>query len=291
MPGHGSRRPGAGRGRRTGPPPRRAVVPILRVVAEPSVDDLRRHRDRLEGQDARTRSLCAGRPDLAAVRIALLDVEKTIHRDGWDQPPRMFFVRRHERSGRVSSVSFPLLSREIQARLDRGERPATALAVVAGVTEYMRAVVDGLADPEPADVPVDLRALLGRRPGDDLFDCGAGHRFFGIGFATEAWTTASEGVEASRVNREMAMQGRLDEHPDRIEVRVVYLYPRDGWAWQVTRLRGTRTAAFPRACIAHEPDSEVHVTGRIPEALSRICNAIASDAVPIRHDRSRDLDL
>ncbi|EWM19675.1 hypothetical protein KUTG_09979 [Kutzneria sp. 744] len=47
------------------------------------------------------------------------------------------------------------------------------------------------------------------------------------------------------------------------------------------RARRTPTIALPRHCIVFHRDNDYRVIGGVPHALTRICNAIASNPVPI----------
>jgi len=56
---------------------------------------------------------------------------------------------------------------------------------------------------------------------------------------------------------------------------------RDGWVWRVTRYRQPPEGVPTRSCVATNPENDLHIAGTVPNAMTRMCNAIASNPVPV----------
>lgn len=236
----------------------------------------------MDAAAAETQQLCDAQPEQQAVRTALLRAEKTIHQAGWDAPPELFLLYRHTKTGRVRYDRHDVFTRII---INAPMRSADVLDGIALAVEFVRAQAMGSArSPVVDDAPPFIRQYLRRarmNPRGDLFGGGdLRWRFFGIGFVSEAWIV----LNMDDTTQEAARSHTIYRHPNRIEMRQLYLAARDGWNWEVRRLRRTSTIAVPRHCIATNHDSNTRVVGSIPHALTRMCNAIASNSVPVMPD-------
>jgi len=247
----------------------------------------------MDSGSAQALRLCAGQPDQAHVRKALLAVEKQIHvTEGWDAPLRLFFLRKHLRSGRVSYTPFDKFTNLIhELCATRGARPPDALEYLADIIEQVRTWVDsGATEPTFAGKPIHsaevaeiFAGFMSRcRPREDMFSCVPGQEFHGVGFVMEGWQVFAEDLPEEKAVEALADDHRLHTHPRRMESRQIHFFARDGWAWDVIRVRHTDTVKLPRYCIAHNPESDMQFGGVITVAMSRICNGIASNPVPIR---------
>lgn len=239
--------------------------------------------EKMDAESARTQKLCTDQPDQAQVRTALLRAEKQIHQeaDGWDAPPKVFFLQQNTKSGRIRYTEFEKFSAML---VDQPGRPPQILEKLAQVAEFIRAQAQASADeldPRVRDMPPEFRTMMDsarRQPDADLFDVSGAHwRFHGVGLATEAWLV----LKPDSLTNIMAENHQLHAHPERIEIREVYYAARDGWMWEVMRLRRTPTIAVPRHCIVLHHDNDYRVVGTVPDALTRMCNAIASNPVRV----------
>lgn len=238
------------------------------------------------------------------MRRALLALEKDVHvNEGWDAPPRVFVLVRNQHSGRVSTVVLQQLSAAILAP---DEPPPRVLDALVPVAEWVREVRnwydiaqdDGaphLAPPEPPRnaryFHEAFRSIAPTRAEGDLFDFGIGQEFHGFGFLLETWWTS---IKADLDNPEeravaaeaadLAAKRELYKHPMRIETRQIEYSGRDGLSWSLQRPRRTAGIAVPRACYVHTNEDDFRLSGTIIEATTRICNAIASNPVPVRKD-------
>jgi hypothetical protein len=239
---------------------------------------------------ARTQKLCTDQPQQAAVRTALLRAEKQVHQEhGWDGPPKVFFLQQHAKTGRIRYTEFEKFSLMLVALPGR---PTDILAKLASVTEFTRAqahVAEDELDPLMRDLPPEFHAMMERarrNPDADLFDCSGEHwHFHGVGVIIEAWMV----LDPSPETQTMAHNRQLHTHPERIEIRELYYAARDGWMWDLTRLRRTPTIAVPRHCVVLHHDNDHRVVGTVPHALTRMCNAISSNPVriaPATHPRT-----
>ena len=224
-------------------------------------------------------------PELSGTAAALLRMERLMHKDGWEMAPHLFFLRRHMRSGRVDGRVSTRLTSVLHHHCALGAPPAQALTAVAEICQYGRDYVDHhVGGMDNTDLPplspssaTLLDNLLRALPSDgDMLDCGTGHRFDGVGFATIAYATAAnpDAMNAARV-------GLLHAHPDRVEVRQICYMARDGWSFEVVRARSDGEVRMPRYCIPANPD-DTDVVGTVPQAVSRLCNALVGNPVPIR---------
>lgn len=226
-------------------------------------------------------------PELRGTAATLLRLERHMHRamGGWEMAPHLFFLRRHMRSGRLVAEHSSAFTAMLHHHCMQGDPPAVALAMVALVAERSRAHyharATGVADPDlPALAPEAVAALdkliRALPPGGDMIGCDIGYRFDGVGFATIAYMAVadSDAMHAAR-------DGRLHDHPDRTEMRQICYMARDGWSFEVSRVRTRGEVEMPRYCIPTNPD-DTDVTGTVPQAVSRLCNALANNPVPIR---------
>ncbi|HET6285740.1 MAG TPA: hypothetical protein VFG15_03180 [Amycolatopsis sp.] len=252
------------------------------MVAGPHrVDTLAEYAEKMDAQAARTRKLCTDQPQQQDVRTALLRAEKDIHQHGWDMPPTVFFLQQNLHTGRIRYTEFERFSRLLE---ELPGRHPDVLDRLADIAEFMRRQAHvPVAELDPAvqwlpptfrDMVVKLRA----NPTADLFDVSGRHwRFHGVGMAYEGWMV----LDVDDATEELARSHKLHSHPERIEVREVHYAARDGWIWEVTRLRRTPSIAVPRHCIALHRDNDYSVVGGIPHSLTRMCNAITSNPVPV----------
>lgn len=241
--------------------------------------------DRIQVMDAaaaRTQRLCSDQPLQAEVRRVLLSAEKTLHEDGWDRPPKIFHLQLNDRTGRVRFTEFEKFSRLLIGFPNL--RPPDALGVLTRVTEYIRAQVQAPAaglDDVIRDLPPEMRVLFMRARGNpdaDLFGGGGRDwRFLGVGMAFEGWTV----IEHDSSIEELARNHRLYTHPDRVEMRQIFYVARDGLSWDVQRLRHAPPGHPSRYCVILNQENNLHLAGSIPHMLSRMCNAIASNPVPV----------
>lgn len=241
--------------------------------------------DLIDTWNAETQRLCTEQPEQAGVRHALLAAEKRCHDKGWDGPPDVFYLARHPRTGKVRYRRFDKWSTML---VDLAARPRDVLAVLAEVAEMTRAAVSHHVYPGDLDGPVGVvaAALLdsfsrGADPDGDLFT-GSHDIFHGIGFTTEAWLVMGGNSLADRKYIDALAQSRqLHSHPDRREIRSVLYAARDGYFWDVQRFRRVPDLALPRFVRVRTQDDEGPTAGSVPRSLTRMCNAIASNPVPL----------
>lgn len=233
--------------------------------------------------NARTRQLCTEQPDQQPVHTALLHLEKGAETAGWDTDPRLFTLRRHADTGVLRSVDMPILSEQL--RLAPGSTSDVLLGLATAM-EFVRAQAE--LPPEArkagtegfvAGVGVEPGATLA--PDADMLGDSEGWAFLGAGLVTEAWAVLQTGNRADdRAVDAFHAERRLKDHPLRIEARQVFYCGRDGLMWQLERLRATtEVPASPRRTTIHHHDADL--TGDLPHGLSRLCNAMAGNPVPI----------
>lgn len=182
---------------------------------------------------------------------------------GWDGPPTLFFLREHIHTRRVQRASFPVLT-EMLREQSGASTPAETLIRLAHVTEVMRDRVDGKNDPtwpEILNVGGSVPWRTGRE--GDLLDAGPRHRFHGVGFTSAGWMGPPDG--------------------ERVEAHNAYYAGRDGWAIEVWRIHGNAEVPGARYSIPSTPDGS-GALGTVPQAMTRLCNAIAANPVPVRPD-------
>lgn len=255
-----------------------------------SIETLQKFLDHITEQNVRTEGLCAQHPEMAAVRDLLLATEKDVHvGEGWDSRPRLFLLRRHDHSGRLSTMPLPALNKLMR---EHDGRPPEALEYFARMFESVRSVVDGdspnalvggIRGGDGQDFFQLFRMVRGRR-GEDLLSCGSGQTFLGVGFLMEGWMASPAPGEDPAFLRKAAAQHQIHARADRMEMRQIHYSGRDGVTWDVMRVRAVDGFTFPRMVIAHTEDDR-WATGGVPESVSRMCNAIASNPVPIIIDR------
>lgn len=201
-------------------------------------------------------------PTLRATADTLLREEKRLHvQGGWDAAPTLFFLREHVRSGWLRHVGFSMLTGLLHQST---VAPPEALARLAHTTELIRRRANGEYDPSwPAMLEPPLPWATG--PGEDLYPCGCGYRFHGLGFTSIG-------------------TGRSLDGPGPMPLTVHHLYyvGRDGWAFEVWRTRATGGVPGGRYCVPSLPDGIDNTGGTVPESLTRLCNAIAANPVPVR---------
>jgi hypothetical protein len=253
--------------------------------------------ERFDSAEARTRLLCQQQPEQTQVRKVLLALEKDVHlNEGWDAPVRVFVLLRNRHSRRVSALVLRALSDAIMAAPTHKPRALDAFADVAVWLRQLRDGGDVDAAPPNADFFREaIASIAPMRDTGDLFDFGLGQEFHGFGFLMEAWMTNlqfdpddPEEVALAVRAAELMKSGELSTHPMSIEVRQIEYSARDGWSWAVMRPRRTATIAVPRACYVHTDEDDFRFSGTVIEATTRICNALASNTVPVRRDLSEE---
>jgi hypothetical protein len=237
---------------------------------------------------ARTERLCAGQPTQDRVRAALLEAEEVADETGgWGMPPVLFFLRRENSTSEVEVEPLMVLSRLIAFASDR---PSVALERLADRSEWVRHQVQL---PEE-QLHSYLRGLdaheaewfdhVRRQPVEDLlaFDIQPGWTFHGLGLICENWfAQVPDDPDAATIFYDMARKGMLRRRPDSVLTRRIDYVGRDGWMWEVSRFRPTGDITIPRYCVVRNHDSSAPIFGTVPHALSRMCNAFASNPVPI----------
>jgi hypothetical protein len=248
----------------------------------PDSHHLALYQERIDVAEGRLRRLCAEQPELARVRATLIGLEKSVHiTEGWDAAPRLFILCRHEFSGRISHVPAENLTQAIHDWIAHGGISyPKALDLLSVAMERVRHEIDpNSADPGPLEHighSPRLTAFLDAMrsvPHADLFRHGPGQVFHGVGSLMEGWFAPVGPDQAERVG--------LEAVPHRFENRSVFYAARDGFMWEVIRFRRRADGVtLPRHCRVYDPDDPLG--GTITEALSRICNALAGNPVPIR---------
>lgn len=207
-------------------------------------------------------TLCASDPLHARTRLMLLKMERSGHRLGWDNRNfmRIFQVEYHPGKKQVKCVDrCPLTDVLDYGCIHNGGDVGYGFQFLADHTENVEAGrFDHLTPP-------GLREALTRRTADgDLWEGSEpSWKFYGYGFAHEAW----------RAPIDDGMDCEPKDHPDRVEARAVWLAARDGLFWTAVRNRGG------------EPFVSVYlpekVTGRVPNAMSRLTKLVAGNPVPV----------
>jgi hypothetical protein len=100
----------------------------------------------------------------------------------------------------------------------------------------------------------------------------------------EAWLVLGGGSD-SLADRKyidaLARSRQLHSHPDRREMRSVLYAARDGYFWDVQRIRRQPDLALPRFVRVRTQDDDDATAGSVPRSLTRMCNAIANNSVPL----------
>jgi hypothetical protein len=209
--------------------------------------------------NAETQRLCSEQPEQAAVRQALLHAEKRTHERGWDGPPEVFTLGRHR-----GKVHYSRQDEFTSMVRDLPQRPPATLEAIAAIMEAARteATQGGMTD--------------------DLITNRQGAVFQGIGFMFEGWMVlGTDSVAANKYTDALAKEHLLKTHPDRREVRIVSYAARDGYVWDVQRFRRQPDLALPRYTRVLTQDDDDPTAGSVPRSLTRMCNAIASNPVPL----------
>jgi hypothetical protein len=206
---------------------------------------------------ARTEELCAATPLHAGIRRAALRLEARGDRAGWDAPANVATVHTFEHHPATGQV---------RSRVSRGAQ----LVLLAGLEGF-----DG--DPGAALIHLaDVFEVVNRQYGPASGASPDGFEFYGYGFSSEGWATPP-GAAADAAAVAAAERHELHLYPGRIEIRQVHLAGRDGLFWWVLRERGG-----PAKVVAALPESPLWAqTGRIPNALARMTNALAGSHAPV----------
>lgn len=212
-----------------------------------------------------TEELCQRQPLAARTRVALLRLEKEVHRAGWDSPASLPTILRFERH-RTKHFVKAMESEPLTACLTLAYTRHTdgdvgkAMELLAWVTERGREAFSYLGVPLDEDV---MRS-----------DGGPGWEFYGYGLRMEGWTLPALGLDAVP---EAVREKRIHEHPDRVETRMVYLVARDGLSWSLVR----RRRMPPVECVVTRPEGQFEQLGLVVNALGRMTNAAAGNPVPV----------
>lgn len=212
--------------------------------------------------DELTERMCRESPRNAALRAILLHHEAAAHESGWDgdwaAPVLSTLVSEPYHLGLGLGVH--VNTADVRRWLAQSRDLSEALGTLADIYEKVRAEGDGDEGP-PAD---DEDMLTGPLPG---------WKIVGYALGWELWEVHAPRDE---IPVEMARAKRLYTHPDRIEVRRMMIYTRDGVLWSCRRARGEEPTV--RAYPAEYFDLQ---RGGVPNALSRMLNAVAGEPVPI----------
>lgn len=237
-----------------------------------------------------TEQLCTLQPGQDRVRTALLDAEQRIHHgfDWGEAPPLLFFLRRQDTTSEVKFEPLSLLSRWF---VETPAPPSAVLERLADVCEWVRQqaqlpedqtdrpYLDSLS-PDATECFDQIR----QQPDADLFsfDIEPGWTFQGLGLISETWfAPVPRDPDAAAVFRDMARKGMLHQRSDSVLTRQTDYVARDGWVWKISRFCHTGDIDIPTYCVArtHDTNSPL-ISGTVPNALSRLCNALASNQVP-----------
>lgn len=215
----------------------------------------------IDDWNARTQRLCTDQPKQADVRRLLLAAEKAAHERGWDGPPAVFLLGGHPRSNKLH---YHHLDEFTDMVIDSPQRPPDVLELLAGALERARVTA--------AESGLDIDLITGSR----------GEVFHGIGFMTEGWMVlGTDNTADLKYIDALARSHLLKTHPGRREVRMVTYAGRDGYRWDVQRLRRYPDLALPRFVKVHTQDDDDVTAGSVPRSLTRMCNAIANNPVPL----------
>lgn len=238
----------------------------------------------------RTDAYCAARPQAAAIRALLLDLERRAHATGWDGPdsrPRLFQVDVPDRpdpagaaGGLVQCSWCDWFTSCVKLLCDtNGGNVGAAMTRLAEVSEagaqIMRTgtVPEGWEDAGGLDLAGQYPALVAAgQTGQDLGRGGRGWRLFGYGFRAEFWTSIGDIPGA----RESAHRHELHTFAHRQEARMLFLACRDGLIWTATRVRGGRPLV-----VMQLPEADDGHRGLIVNSLSRMVRAVVNNPVPV----------
>lgn len=222
--------------------------------------------------EAATARRCDTDPNFLGIYRMLEKVEGDAHRRQWNHP---------DNTGTLFQVI-----RAPRPRTDVALNAVAAAGVGAswlqGGFERFCRTRDGNVGAALLDVAVVCEYLRKEADKDDYHGDleGApleGFETYGIGLLNEVWAVeqqAASGAEAEAIVR--ARGRRPTDHPNRQEMRMLWLAGRDGIMWHAVRRRGEQLRIA-----AELPDSdEPHQVGDIVHALSRITNALVSNPVP-----------
>lgn len=197
---------------------------------------------------AATEELCKGQSSAARTRHTLLKIEKSQQRAGWGRPVTLFRVERHPHKGFVAArvdQQITRLLRQSAARMndDIGQALQYLVHLVIQAREEMEKLGDVL-------------------PGTDLFGgVRVGHRVDGFALCVEV--TAYDEYE----------------HPPKgfSDARLVQFVARDGFSWNVVRLRDQQPAV-----VAAGLEDEAEILGQTANALERLISAVSPAPFPKR---------
>jgi hypothetical protein len=233
----------------------------------------------------RTDQLCARDHKLAAIRKALVELERKAHATGWDGPdsrPSLFQLSVRDTQpvtlGCVVASPLPVLNETVRTVMEctNGHLPTAMDFIARGAIE-----ISDIAQGKPIDMgmPNDVRhhveAIRERHGrGRALADVPRGFDFYGYGLRSEAWMI--DGHRDNETDLAMARNRQLHRHPRRREMRVVAFVGSDGLCWQVQRIRGEH----PFSCMFRAED-DLHHRGAIYHNLSIMVNACGTTTIPI----------
>lgn len=220
-----------------------------------------------------TAELCEHDPRAATLCQSLLSAEAEGEKAGWNSKlalPHLFRLESNPDTGDVMLRLFQTFNTQIYTRIVAMQAsPYQALLPYALAFEHSRR--EGIV--LNARIGVGMEAPP---EGHDLFGGSEeGFVFTGIGMRAESWKVTATADDKD--TQAAARAGKLDEHPERQDVRNVRFVHRDGTVWTIERVRGE---AVPEVLVVRQGD-EMWPQGQIMNVLSRMCNAVAGNDVPI----------
>jgi len=183
---------------------------------------------------------------------ALWHIDNEMEEIGWDQDAMLFAVMIH----RVDDFGPLGLPGALGGVINLMPFPAWELALAGA--------------PSPTDALGFMAGMVGLAPKPMREVTFPPDEFYGLAFATEAWILRPpmDGQELSPSAIEAMQSGSISEHPDRVEVRLIYCLPKDGGAPAVL--------SHERDGIVEALDDTVTIGGAIPGCLKELLGKITA---------------
>jgi hypothetical protein len=226
-----------------------------------------------------TNERCAADPRYAQTHEALARIERELHRQGWDAPPRLWRLTTDPEHQCVNydRSAFTGILDKFGAQ---DYPPPKALHGLALMAE----AVAGVPNEMGLRLPQEEREL------GKAVTRGAGEHMYGYVFSCNAFQVAGSVLDdedkMQRIER-AAAERRVRELPGLVAVRHLTAVCRDGSIWTVIREKGKQ----PRTAVRLPQDADaVYMSGLLINSLARLVKAMAPDADLVPPPVSADIE-
>lgn len=178
----------------------------------------------------------------AAAEALLRNIDAIAEEGGWDQPPRLYAV--------------------VAPEADEGsDRPLRAIEV----HQFMDLTVEGNDTLDVLGALVD--AFRRRQNTEGRVDMP--HGFYGWAVLLEAWMVH---LPEGAIEPDLELDHPLEQHPDRVEVRLIYCTTVDGEVIGVSRERGSDPELV-------DPEHIAEDGGRVPRLMRELADLSRQEEV------------